>query len=68
MGFIVSIGADDVTAINEETAERFIARFDADHFYDAVVQLAQQVGHRAATKVNVLWPRNGRTPEAELSV
>ena len=43
MGFIVSIGADDVTAINEKIGERFIVRFDADHFYDAVVELAQQV-------------------------
>ena len=43
-GFIVSIGVDDVTAINQETGERFIVRFDADHFYDAVVELAQQVG------------------------
>ena len=43
-GFIVSIGADDVTAINEKTGERFIVRFHAYHFYDAVVKLAQQVG------------------------
>ena len=43
-GFTVIIDHDRVAAINQETGERFIVRFDADHFYDAVVQLAQQVG------------------------
>ena len=43
-GFTVHVSANNVTAINQKTGERFIVRFDADHFYDAVVALAQQVG------------------------
>ena len=43
-GFDVRVGADNVTAINQKTGERFMVRFTAEHFYGAVVELAQQVG------------------------
>lgn len=33
-GFTITIDADSVTAIIQETGERFIVRFDADRFYD----------------------------------
>lgn len=43
-GFTVQVSAKIVIAIDQQTGERFIVRFDADHFYDAFVELAQQVG------------------------
>ena len=43
-GFTVTTKSDSVTAINLETGERFIVRFDAENSYSAVVELAQQVG------------------------
>ena len=43
-GYVVIVGADDVTAIDRKTDERFIVRHDPVRFFDAIVELAQQVG------------------------
>ena len=43
-GFTVTIDAESVTAVSQETAERFIVRYEADYFCEAVMELAQQVG------------------------
>ena len=43
-GFVLYVHATDVQAINERTGERFIVRYDEHNFYDAVKELAQQVG------------------------
>ena len=42
-GFNVNIEANSVTAIDQKTGERYIVRY-ADNLYDAVVELAQQIG------------------------
>lgn len=42
-GFTVNIHANNLAATNQETNERFIVNYD-ENFYDAVVELAQQIG------------------------
>ena len=42
-GFTVTVSAGSVSATNQDTSERFIVNYD-DNFYDAVVELSQQVG------------------------
>ncbi len=43
-GFTITIDADKVTAVNQETGERFIVRYEPDYFCEATMELAQQVG------------------------
>ncbi len=43
-GFAVYVSANELAAIDKHTGERFIVRFGADYFYDAVFHLAEQVG------------------------
>ena len=38
-----TIERDRLTAVDEQSGERFIVRHGRDDFYDAVVELAQQV-------------------------
>ena len=42
-GFTVYIRPTNVAATNQETGEKFIVNYD-ENFYDAVVELAQQIG------------------------
>ena len=43
-GYSVTIERDRLTAVDEQSGERFIVRHGRDDFYDAVVELARQVG------------------------
>lgn len=60
-GFTVHMSAKTLTAIDQQTGERYIVRFDADHFYDAVVKLAQQVGIDLDEWGGRMSPRRKRT-------
>ena len=42
-GYVITIEADRLTAVDNETGEQFIVRHGRDDSYDAVVELAQQV-------------------------
>ena len=43
-GYTVTIEAGRLTAVDEQSGERFIVRHGRKDFYDAVVELAQRVG------------------------
>ena len=43
-GYAVTTEAGKLTAVDEQSGERFIVRYERRDFYDAVVELAQRVG------------------------
>lgn len=43
-GWVVTVSANDVTAVSKTTGERHIVRYQGDDLYPAVVELAVQLG------------------------
>lgn len=43
-GYVVNVEADTITAIDDETGERFIVRHKPENLYDACIEFAIMVG------------------------